>query len=120
MRKFIASMGAAAVMSIMPVLPAAPANAATVVRGTDCYGLALDENSEFIEGASFLGSLMSRTTKSGITTLTCHYDVPEQYWPKKAVHKSGFECTLDGVTSTDTRFSMSPGGRGVLYCTVRS
>jgi hypothetical protein len=119
MRKIIASLGTAAMLSVMPVLPAAPANAATIIKGQDCTGKLFDENGVFY-GEEFTGSLISRTTKSGITTTTCHFNLPDGTVLTKSLHTSGFPCYIGDVQTNDTRASISPGGRMVLTCRLRT
>ena len=123
MRRFIILLGGVAMLSVTPVVPAAPAKAADIIRDVVCAGRALDENGEFIGDPNdisnyFFGTALIRTTKSGQITMTCHYDVPEQFWPIHAVHNRGFECTLpdSSATTTDSRIGISSGGRAVLNC----
>ena len=118
MRRFTASLGVIALMTIMPAVPA-PAIAATVVKGADCDGQVFDENGVFY-GPSFKGTMVYRVTKSGMKTVTCHFDVPDGFAPSKAMHNSGFQCFVDGASTTDTRASISSGGRMVLTCRIKT
>jgi len=119
MKKFVATLGVAAIMSVAPILPTAPAAAATIIKGQDCTGKLFDENGTFY-GDEFTGSLISRTTKSGITTTTCHFDLPDGTVLSKSLHTSGFPCYIGDQQTTDTRASISPGGRMVLTCRLRA
>jgi hypothetical protein len=57
----------------------------------------------------------------GNTQLTCHFDIPYEHLPERAVQARGFVCTvLDKnsvfINTTDTRFTATPGGKAHLSC----
>jgi hypothetical protein len=117
MRKLIASLGAAALLIIIPETPAF-ASGSVVIDGDNCYGVVPDASGS-LTGASVVGTYDSRTTKSGITNFTCHFDLTPSEAPSKNVKASGFDCTTPVGLTTNTRVNASPGGRMVMYCTIK-
>ena len=118
MRKFTGLVGAVAMFTILPSTPALAEGAVIDKEAGICEGKV--PNAQGVRsGDVILGSLLVRTNKSW-TTMTCHFDLPEDQAPAKATHASGFNCTIDEVTTTDTRASASSGGRMVLTCRFKN
>jgi len=119
MRNFTALLGAAAMLSLFPATPAlAQDGGATITKEDGCFGAVPDASGQ-LTGIFVTGSLISRSTKSGITTMTCHFDLSPEESPPRATRAAGFVCgTPIGLTS-DTRISASPGGRMVMTCRIR-
>lgn len=63
------------------------------------------------------------STKSGNTTLTCHFNIPAGYEPDKAIKSTGFGCGIflpdEDVFTNDTSFIANPGNRATLKCQVK-
>ncbi len=117
MRKFMAALSAAALVAFVPATPAL-ADGATIGEGSECFGRVPDVNGN-LSGDLVQGDYKSRTTKSGITNFTCHFDLSDEQAPPKGTKATGFLCgTPKGVT-TDTRAQASPGGRMVMTCNIR-
>ncbi len=117
MRKFITAMSAAALVAVVPTTPAF-ADGATIGEGGNCFGKVPDVNGD-LAGELVQGDYKSRTTKSGITNFTCHFDLTDEQSPPKGTTATGFPCgTPIGVT-TDTRAQACPGGRMVMTCNIR-
>lgn len=117
MRKFIALLGAAAMLSIIPATP----TLAQVVDTHDgiCYMIVPDANGD-LTGASVQGTLFVRTNKTW-TTMTCHFDLTADEAPPKTTHASGFACSIPPLPVTyDTRATANPGGRMVLTCRYKN
>jgi hypothetical protein len=121
MRKLTAWLGVAAILTILPATPAL-ADGAIVAHDGLCGGLLPDGNGGSTD-IPFYGTANTRTTKSGITTVTCHFDLDPSIIPSSNLKASGFVCytgeDLTGMT-TDTRLNVSPGGRAVLTCRLKS
>jgi hypothetical protein len=114
MRKFTALLGVAAMLTILPATPAFAQ--ATVDKGDGtCEGQVFNSAGVF-SGPVFTGNLVYRTTGSGAQILTCHFNVPPALQPARTVHTRGFECYVDEVVTTNTRASISRGGRMLLTC----
>ena len=120
MRKFMALVGVAAILTIIPATPAL-ADGAIVAHDGLCGGLLPDGNGGFTD-IYFEGVANTRTNKTG-TTVTCHFSLAPGIVPTENLKASGFECyTGEGGTglTTDTRLNISPGGRAVLTCRYRA
>ena len=121
MRKLTAWLGAAAILTIMPATPAF-AEGTIIAHDGVCGGLLPDGSGGFTN-ISFLGESNTRTTKSGITTVTCHFDLDPEIIPSGNLKASGFVCytgeNFQGMT-TNTRLNVSPGGRAVLSCRLKT
>lgn len=117
MRKFVASLGVAALVAVFPATPAL-ANGATIDDGGNCSGRVPDVNGE-LTGAFVVGDYKSRTTKSGITNFTCHFDLTDEQSPTKGVKARNFLCITPAGETMDSRIQASPGGRMVMTCNVR-
>ena len=119
MRKFTALLGVAAMLTILPATPAL--GQAVVAHDGLCGGLLPDENGGFTD-IVFFGTANTRTNKSG-TTVTCHFSLDPAIIPAGNLKASGFDCYTgengQGLT-TDTRLNISPGGRAVMTCRLRS
>lgn len=126
MRKFVALASVAALVSIVP---AAPAAAAVINPDTDtCVGQVPNADGQ-LSGPEIFGSLVIRDNKSW-TTMTCHFDLPDDLAPPKATHARDFACGIvlppedpNGdatiVQADETRASASSGGRMVMTCRLR-
>ena len=126
MRKFVALAGMAALLLITPQAPAA---AAVINPDTDsCVGQVPNANG-ILAGPELNGSLVIRDNK-GWTTMTCHFDVPDELAPAKATHARDFACNIvlppetEGgdaiiVAADESRASASSGGRMVMTCRLR-
>lgn len=119
MQRFLALMGAAALLSIVPATPAL-ADGAVIGEGEDCYGKVPNADGTFpTEGDFIAGSYTSRTTKSGITNFTCHFDLTDEQAPPKNRKASNFACGTPMGLATSSRINASPGGRMVMTCSVK-
>ena len=126
MRKLVAMASVAALISIVPSVPAA---AAVINPDTDsCVGQVPDANGQ-LSGPEIFGSLVIRDNNSW-TTMTCHFDLPDELAPTKATHARDFGCGIvipsedpNGdatiVQADETRASASSGGRMVMTCRLR-
>jgi hypothetical protein len=126
MRKFVALAGMAALLLITPEAPVA---AAVINPDSDsCVGQVPNADG-ILSGPELTGSLVIRDNKSW-TTMTCHFDVPDNLAPAKATHARDFECGIvlppdepDGdatiVQADETRASASSGGRMVMTCRLK-
>ena len=126
MRKIMALAAVAALVSIVPSVPAA---AAVINPDADsCIGQVPNADG-VLAGPELNGSLVIRDNKSW-TTMTCHFDVPDELAPDKATHARDFPCgivlppdTPEGdaeiVMADETRASASSGGRMVMTCRLR-
>lgn len=118
MKRLTAALGAVAILSIMPASPAL-ADGASIDEGGNCNSIVPDANGD-LTGASVIGTYKSRTTKSGNTNFTCHFNLSAEESPTKGVKAEGFTCfVFGGITTNDSRIQASPGGRMVMTCTVR-
>ena len=117
MRKFIAALGMAALVAVVPATPAL-ADGAVIDEGGSCFSVVPDANGD-LTGANVVGDYKSRTTKSGNTNFTCHFDLTDEEAPLKSVKASGFPCVTPPATTYDSRIQASPGGRMVMTCNVR-
>jgi hypothetical protein len=119
MRRFTALLGVAAMLTI---IPATPALAQAVVAHDGVCGGALPDGEGGFTEIFFFGTANTRTNKSG-TTVTCHFTLDPAIIPAGNLKASGFDCYVgEGGTglTTDTRLNISPGGRAVLTCRLRS
>ena len=118
MRKFLALLGVAGMITIVPATP----TLAQVVDTHEgiCYMIVPDSDGN-LTGASVQGNLFVRTNNSW-TTMTCHFDLTADQSPDKATHASGFPCSIPPLPepTTDTRASASSGGRMVLTCRYKN
>jgi hypothetical protein len=120
MRKFTALLGVAAMLTILPATPAL-ADGAVVAHDGVCVGALPDGNGGFLD-IYFEGTANIRTTKSGVTTLTCHFSLDPEIVPVANLKARGFLCYTgeNGAGEThDTRLNISPGGRAVLTCSSK-
>ena len=117
MRKAIAMLGAAALLSVFPAAPAL-ADGAIIDEGGNCFGAVPDANGD-LTGAQVTGDYSSRTTKSGITNFTCHFDLTDEEAPDKSTKARDFACGTPLGITTDSRINASPGGRMVMTCNIR-
>ena len=117
MRKFIAALGMAALVAVVPATPAL-ADGAVIDEGGSCFSLVPDGNGG-LSDIAVTGDYKSRSTKSGITNFTCHFDLTDEEAPAKGVKATGFPCITPGGTTFDSRIQASPGGRMVMTCNVR-
>ena len=118
MNKLMAWVGVAALVTIAPATPAL-ADGATIGSGSECFGIVPDANGN-LTGATVIGSYTSRSTKSGITNFTCHFDLTDDEAPAKNVKASGFACQTPLGSTTNSRINASPGGRMVLTGAIQS
>jgi hypothetical protein len=117
MRRFIATLAVAALVAVLPAAPAL-AEGAIIGEGGNCSGRVPDVNG-LLTGAFVQGEYKSRTTKSGITNFTCHFDLSDDVAPAKSVKARDFLCVTPAGETNDSRIQASPGGRMVLTCNVR-
>ena len=117
MRRFTATLGAAAMLSIMPATPALAEGAVVNKEDGSCSGIVPDEGGQ-LTGAVVFGSLIIRSNSTW-TTLTCHFDLTDEEAPVQNTKASGFPCYTPEVT-TDTRINASPGGSMVMTCRIAS
>jgi hypothetical protein len=121
MRKLTALLGLAAMLTILPATPAL-AEGTIVAHDGLCGGLLPDGNGGLTD-IVFFGTANTRITKSGITTVTCHFDLDPSIIPDGNLKASGFDCytqeNFQGLTN-NTRLNVSPGGRAVLTCRLKS
>jgi len=114
MRKFIALLGAAAVLTIMPATPVLAEDVIIDIRDGICDGIVPDANGQ-LTGAHVTGTLFVRSNTSWVT-MTCHFDLTADQAPDNETHARGFTCGIGDISTTDTRASASSGGRMVLTC----
>ena len=126
MRNLTALLGVAGMLTILPATPVF----AQVVDTHDgiCNMIVPDANGA-LTGALVFGTLFVRTNNSW-TTMTCHFDLPDELAPSKATHARDFACGIvippedpNGdatiVQADETRASASSGGRMVMTCRLR-
>lgn len=118
MMKSLAMLGAAALLMVVPATPAL-AEGAIIGDGDTCGGVVPDENGNLV-GEQILGTYTSRTTKSGITNFTCHFDLPDELTPPTNRKARGFVCGTPMGPTTNTRINASPGGRMVMSCSIKN
>lgn len=110
---------AVAVICSVAVVPSAvqATNGATVITEFGCGLIAAD---------SGLPINLSTTdshvvnTPSGNTTLTCHFDIPEAYWPTQTMRNSGFSCNTSFGPTTNTFAVVSTDGSALLRCQIKA
>ena len=119
MKKLMALVGVAAMMSIAPATPAF-AEGGSIGSNGECYGIVPDVNGSLEGGVQVVGTYTSRSTKSGITNFTCHFDLTDDEAPAKTVKASSFPCQTPLGATTNSRINASPGGRMVMNCTIKS
>lgn len=117
MRKFTAALGIAALLSIIPATPALAAGGTVGEDGT-CSAPIPNADGTF-SSVFVIGTSFSRTTKSGVTNFTCHFDLTDEQAPPKSYKSRDFECFTPAGSTTETRLNASPGGRMVMTCTIR-
>ena len=114
MRKLTTLLG---VVAMLTILPATPARAEGTIVAHDglCGGLLPDGNGGFTD-IVFFGTANTRITKSGITTVTCHFTLDPSIIPEGRLQARGFDCytkeNFEGLTN-NTRLNVSAGGRAV-------
>lgn len=118
MRKLMALLGVAGMLTI---LPAAPVFGQVIDPHSGICNMVVPDASGQLTGAQVVGSLFVRTNKTW-TTMTCHFDLTDDEAPDKATHARGFECKIppNPVPTTDSRASASAGGRMVLTCRFKT
>lgn len=117
MRKSVAMLGAAALLTIFPATPAL-AEGATVTKDGVCYAF-IPNGSGGLTSIVAIGEALTRTNNSGNTTMTCHFDLEEGQAPTKAARARGFPCETPIGLTYDTRINASTGGRMVMTCRNR-
>lgn len=118
----MALIGVAAILTIVPATPALADEGAIVAHDGLCGGLLPDGEGGFTD-IFFLGEANTRSTPSGIITVTCHFTLDPSIVPDGNLKASGFDCYTQengGGLTTDTRLNVSPGGRAVLTCRLKS
>lgn len=118
MRKSLAMLGAAALLSVFPATPAL-AEGATVTKDGVCYAFVPD-GSGGLTSIVAIGEALTRTNNSGNTTMTCHFDLDDSQSPPKAARARGFPCETPVGLTHDTRINASSGGRMVMTCRIRT
>ena len=119
MRELTALLGAAAMLLVVPTTPAlAQDGGAEITKSDGCFGAVPDANGQLTD-IFVTGELISRSTKSGITTMTCHFDLSREDSPQRATRAAGFACGTPIGLTTDARISASPGGRMVMTCRIK-
>lgn len=118
MRKFMAMAGMAAILLILPETPAAaqvidPDAGVCTAKVPDEFGV--------LTGPIINGTLQVTRNKTW-TTMSCHFDVPEELVPDKATHARGFPCGIppDVPLADQSRISASSGGRMVMTCRFKN
>jgi hypothetical protein len=108
--------GSALVPATMAV--AASDNAAQITQGVGCTGFV-----PTADGEVDLDALINTEeghhrviTSSGNKIVSCQFDIPEELVPSSTRSASGFECSVNGETTTDSRMLATPSGRAVMIC----
>lgn len=117
MRNTIAILAAVGMSMIIPSAPAL-ADGATIGDGI-CAGFVPDGSGGLTDILVF-STYSSRTTKSGITNFSCHFDLNADQAPSKGAKAQGFECVTPYGPATETRVQASPGGRMVMTCSIKT
>ena len=92
-------------------------NAATISKDGLCFGSVPTADGGL--GAPIETSIsQSVTTKSGVTTVTCHFNIPGDLIPATTTRAVGLPCFVAGTETTDSRMTATPGGQAVLVCRV--
>lgn len=130
-----ATLAAIAALAVQtPALHAQSDNAAEVwidEEGDTCKGFVPDENGAIIRGSDgkplaayllFAKRVHRVRSGSGVYTAICSFDVPDDVTPASVRTAQGFGCGLriDGRVTLDSRMQVTPGGRGLLVCRLRS
>lgn len=121
MRKAIAILATAALLSFIPASPALAEGATIDKDSGTCTGLVPDANGNLIytsDADIVYGTLLVRKNKSW-TTMTCHFTLDEAHTPPQTTKASGFVCYTPEPTY-DTRANASSGGRMVVTCRIRA
>lgn len=60
------------------------------------------------------------TTQGGNIVITCHFTAADiTLGAPSKFSESGFVCTVSGVETTDSHFTMTAQGRATLHCVAR-
>lgn len=118
MRLIPAVLGAAATLATFAPTPAfaGSSNAAVITREGGCTGFVPTASGGI--GAALISDALQVQTKSGIVTMTCHFDIPEGFEPARTTRAVGIACGTFAGFTTDARMTASPGGRALLVCRI--
>lgn len=117
MRQTISLAVLAFALSTFAQPAAAQSGGADVGKGGECGGQVPDADGHLGADLSTTDSQLV-TTKSGNTTLTCHFTIPAGLAPAKQTRASGFLCFVGAASTSDSRMSATPGGSATLVCKV--
>jgi len=93
-------------------------NAATVTKDKGCMGFVPSSDGG-------MGPMIETTkghhrvdTRSGVTVLSCQFDIPDSLTPASVTKATGFDCGAGGQVTTDSTMLATPGGRALLVCKI--
>jgi len=108
-----------AVVCAVAVVPSAVQanNGATVITEFGCGLIPADSGLPI-----FLSTTDSHVvnTPSGRTSLTCHFEIPEEYWPTMTMRNSGFMCGTQFGSTTNSFAVVSTDGTAMLRCQINT
>jgi hypothetical protein len=116
MRKFVLLASAFTMATIMPAAPAF-AEGGIVLNGDDCAGFVPTATGQFDPTTIMHTTDSHQVQNGGWVTVTCHFDIPDEWLPAKGVQANNVPCMIPGFgAATSSRMAASPGGRAVGTC----
>ena len=108
------------VVASLPVMPAAAqsANAADISKDFGCRGFVPSATGGFAGSLFSSDGTQSTTNSAGVTSLVCHFDIPDRLLPATATKAEGFRCGTALGATTDSKMVATPGGQATLTCKV--
>lgn len=113
----LATLTVALAVTTAPPAFAQSANAASIIKDVGCTGFVPTADGSF-GSLLFSTDMMAVSTSSGVSTLTCKFDIPAGSEPARATRASGFGCGTFLGGTTDSRMTASPGGNATITCRI--
>ena len=98
---------------------AADENAAQITMNEGCTGFVPTSDGDMGPWITTEKGHHRVITQAGVKILSCQFDIPEELVPSTTTSASGFECGVNGSSTTDSQMLATPGGRAILICKVK-
>lgn len=114
-------LAAASIIALPVATPAfAQGEPAQVIKGLGCV---LQFGVFGLPGGAVTDRSIDVSNSGGNTQLSCHFDVMPNFTPDRALSAQGFACGVieqgNFAITTDTRATITPGGKAHLSCQIK-